>query len=104
MAFETILITTLLLAHLAIPPKFLQPFCFDSIGNCLRCEKVIFPHWQIWMNYFRSNKIIMLVILPELSSSYTTENFFSIEKTTSSTNTIATTKILNALEHEAVVF
>jgi hypothetical protein len=47
----------------------------------------------------------MLVILPETSFlSYTTEKLFSIEKTTSSTNTIATTKILNALEHEAVVF
>lgn len=35
MAFESILVAALLLAHLAVPSQFLQTLCFDSICNRL---------------------------------------------------------------------
>lgn len=35
MALESILVAALLLAHLAIPPQFLQTLCFDSVSNRL---------------------------------------------------------------------
>nr|ACU17319.1 unknown [Glycine max] len=46
MTFKPILISALLLTHLAIPTKLLQSFCFDSVGNCFRCEKLIFSHHE----------------------------------------------------------
>jgi hypothetical protein len=44
MALETILVTTLLLTHLAVPSQLLQPLRLDSVGYGLWCQKFVLPH------------------------------------------------------------
>lgn len=44
MALESVLVATLLLAHLAVPSQLLQTFCFDSVGDRLRGEEFVLPH------------------------------------------------------------
>ena len=34
MAFESVFVSALLLAHLTVPSKLLETFGFDSVGNC----------------------------------------------------------------------
>ncbi|KAI8031458.1 hypothetical protein LOK49_LG01G01772 [Camellia lanceoleosa] len=43
-ALEPVLVPTLLLAHLAVPPKFLQTLRLDSIRNRLRSQKFVLAH------------------------------------------------------------
>lgn len=47
MAFKSVLISTLLLAHLTIPPEFLQTFRFDSVGYRLRRQEFVLTHSEI---------------------------------------------------------
>jgi hypothetical protein len=44
MALEPILVTTLLLTHLAVPSQLLQPLRLDSVGYGLWCQKFVLPH------------------------------------------------------------
>jgi hypothetical protein len=39
-ALEPILVSTLFIAHLAIPTKLLQALCFDTVGNGLGRPKL----------------------------------------------------------------
>lgn len=43
-AFESVLVPTLLLAHLAVPSELLETFGFDAVSNCLWCQKIVLPH------------------------------------------------------------
>lgn len=44
MAFESVLVSALLLAHLTVPSKLLETFCFDSVRDCFWGEEIVFPH------------------------------------------------------------
>lgn len=44
MAFKTIFVPTLFLAHLAEPAEFLKSFCLYSNANGFGCEEVMLAH------------------------------------------------------------
>jgi hypothetical protein len=43
-ALETVLVSALLLAHLAVPAQLLQPLRLDPVGNPLRGPHVVLTH------------------------------------------------------------
>lgn len=46
-ALEPVLVTTLFLAHLAVPTEFLETFCLDTVGDCFRSQEFVLPHWDL---------------------------------------------------------
>uniref|UniRef100_A0A2P2PIS4 Uncharacterized protein MANES_07G115700 n=1 Tax=Rhizophora mucronata TaxID=61149 RepID=A0A2P2PIS4_RHIMU len=56
-ALEPVLVSALLLAHLAVPSQLLQTFRFDSVRYCLRCQELVFPHFFSFPLFFFLKKI-----------------------------------------------
>ena len=58
-ALESVLVSALLLAHLAVPSELLESLGLDSIGDCLRCEEIVLSHEdfraQNWMGFELGN-------------------------------------------------
>lgn len=46
MAFKSVFVSALLLAHLTIPSKLLETFGFDSVRDCFGCQEIVFSHWE----------------------------------------------------------
>lgn len=54
-ALESVLVSALLLAHLAVPSELLESLGLDSIGDCLRCKEIVLSHEDFraenWMGF-----------------------------------------------------